>query len=354
MNRPFEYRQALDQLSFSPEQKQAIADRAVQAAQSAQSAPPVRRRPLWRTAVIAAALAAMLAVSAGASGILKTAAESFAGIFGAGAAQTEVIDMIGRPIGASDTDNGVTITADAILGDRYNAAIIFTIRRDDGTPLLPEGTKAEDLLLGGTGGADLNVRGGVHGSAWFVTDEADPSAIQMVQTFSSDVPLTNCTADADFQSLCRWDEAAGQAVPILEGSWNFRFDVDYEDASLTFGGGETFTQGGMTFTVDQVSVSPIAVQVSYRADREVQWSDQTSGRLPEEDSMQLRKYLENIEILLTKTDGTVIDLSSSGGSVGAEDGYTACTKGGVLEEILPLEELASISVGGVVYPVHAG
>ena len=65
----------------------------------------------------------------------------------------------------------------------------------------------------------------------------------------------------------------------------------------------------------------------------------------------MERYLENVEILLTKTDGTVIDLSSSGGSIKPENGVTVCTKGSVMEEIIPLEELASISVGGVVYDI---
>ena len=40
--------------------------------------------------------------------------ETFLEVFGGSAAQTEIIDKIGYPVGASDTDNGVTITADAV------------------------------------------------------------------------------------------------------------------------------------------------------------------------------------------------------------------------------------------------
>lgn len=90
------------------------------------------------------------------------------------------------------------------------------------------------------------------------------------------------------------------------------------------------------------------MKVDYTADQEAQWSDSGSGRQSEEDSQQARRYLENIEILLTKTDGTTIDLSNSGGSIRPEDGKSVCSKGGVLEEIIPLEDMASISVGGVV------
>ena len=76
----------------------------------------------------------MLAVgTAGATGILRSAVEVFSPLFGGAPAQTEIIDKIGYPVGASDTDNGVTVTADAVMGDAYNAVIVYTISRDDGT-----------------------------------------------------------------------------------------------------------------------------------------------------------------------------------------------------------------------------
>lgn len=351
MNELFEYRQAMDGLHYTDEQKKTLAQQALRAAEQAA---PRRRRPVWRTALIAAAVAAVLMVGAGATGVLKSAVDALSPIFGGSAAQTEVIDKIGRPIGASATDNGVTITADAIIGDTYNAAIVYTIRRDDGTALLPEGTDARSLLVGGFGFANLPVRGGSHGSSWFIADENDSSAIQMVQTITADVPISSCTATAEFEDLCVWDDAAGESAPAVEGHWKFRFDVDYEDSSVTLGGGETFTQDGMTFTVDSVTVSPIAVNVDYTVDSEVRWSDAPSGRENKEDSRQMERYFENVEILLTKKDGTVIDMSSSGGGIRPDHGVTVCDKGEVFEEIIPLEELESISVGGIVYPISAG
>ena len=65
----------------------------------------------------------------------------------------------------------------------------------------------------------------------------------------------------------------------------------------------------------------------------------------------MARYFENVEILLTKTDGTVIDMSNSGGSIEPKHGITVCSKGEVLAEIIPLEKLASISVGGIEYPI---
>ena len=347
MNSQFEYKTAMDALRYTDEQKALLAEHAAQAARKAQAR---SHRPLLRTALIAACLTAALAVTAGATGILKSAGEAFAPIFGGSAAQTEIIDKIGYPIGASDTAGGVTITADAILGDAYNAAIVFTITRDDGTALLPAGTEDAMLLVRG-GGADLNIPGGTHGGSWFVDEDPADNTVQLIQTISADVPLNDCTATAKFDDLWMWDEESGEAVPFAEGTWKLRFDVQYEDASVTLGSGETFTQAGMTFTIDAVTVSPVAFKVDYTVDSEVQWSDSGSGRQSEADTREMQRYFENVEILLTKTDGSVMDLSSTGGSISPDNGTTVCSKNGFFSEIIPMEEIERITVGGVAFPL---
>ena len=173
-----------------------------------------------------------------------------------------------------------------------------------------------------------------------------------METTSSDVSLTQGTAAVEFQDIRFWDPETEQNELLYEGTWRFRFAVDYEDCAVHLEGGDTFSQDGLHFTIDSVSVSPIAVKVDYTADSEVVWSNAESGRQDAADARESRRYLENVEILLTKTDGTVLDLTNSGGSITPGDGVTVCSKGEVLEEIVPLEELESISVGGVVYPLR--
>ena len=348
----FDYKKEMSTLRFTEEQKKALAHAAVRAAAPSGRK---RRRPVLRAALAAAVMAVVLAVGSSAAGLLPEPIDVFAPIFGGAVAQTEVIDKIGHPIGASATDNGITISADAIMGDAYNAVIVYTIRRDDGQRFLPEG-KALDasvLLMGGFGGSSWVKHGGSHGSSWFVDDDPNDDQVQLVETVSSDVPLTQGTATTEFQDLRYWDPELEEPVPLYPGKWKFRFDVNYEDCAVQLGGGETFAQDGLTFTIDGVSVSPLAVKVDYTADAEVQWSGSESGRLSDEDSRQSQRYLENIQILLTKTDGTVVDLSDSGGSVRPENGVSVCSKGRVLDEIVPLKELASISVGGIVFDIPA-
>ena len=277
----------------------------------------------------------------------------FAPLFGGSVAQTEVIDKIGRPIGASDSDGGITISADAIMGDAYNAVIVYTVSRDDGGRFFPEGKTLENvgLMIGGFGGSTRSRSGGP-GMAWFVDQDPDDDRVQYVEAMSlTDEPLTHINATAEFDDLTCFDPDAGQETVLYGGHWKFRYQVDYEDCGVRMGGGETFSQDGMNFTVDEISVSPIAVRVAYTVDEAVQWSNSESGRQDPDDAHQTDRFLCNVEILLTKTDGTVIDLSNSGGSISPKDGASACTKGQVLEEIVPLEEMKSISVGGVVYDI---
>ena len=346
----FDYKKEMSELRFTEIQKKALAEAAASAARGKRG-----KRPMFRTALIAAVMAAVLAVGASAAGILPNPAEVFAPLFGGTVAQTEVIDKIGRPIGASDTDNGITITAEAIMGDQYNAVIVYTISRDDGERFFPEGENLDNrmLMMGGFGGTSWG-RGGGHGSAWFVDEDPEDNRIQYVETISSDVSLTKGTASAEFVDLrCMAPEADRDEV-LYSGRWKLRFEVDYEDCSVRLGGGETVSQDGINFTIDEVSVSPIAVRAAYTADLAVVWdSSASSGRQSPEDARQAQRYLENIEILLTKTDGTVIDLSGSGGGITPdyEANISRCTKGQVLDEIIPLEDLQSISVGGVVYEI---
>ena len=346
----FDYKKEMSELRFTEIQKKALAEAAASAART----PAKRRRPVFRTALIAAAMAAVLVVGSSAAGILPTPTEVFAPLFGGAVAQTEVIDKIGRPIGASDTDNGITITAEAIMGDQYNAVIVYTLTRDDGERFLPEGKGLDEtyLMMGGYGGASW-VKGGAHGSSWFVDEDPEDSQIQLVETASSNVAMTKGTANASFEDLQYWNAETEQAELLYPGKWKLRFEVDYEDCSVRLGGGETFSQDGLTFTIDEVTVSPIAVRVAYTSDSAAAWSNAPSGRQSDEDAPKMRQYLDNIEILLTKTDGTVIDLGNSGGRVSPdyEAGISHCSKGQVFDEIIPLEEMASLSVGGVTYEI---
>lgn len=353
MDNLFEYRKAMDGLRFTPEQKEALTHTV--AAQAA-GEPRATRRPLRRMVLVTAAAVLVLAVgTASATGLLKSAAEVFAPLLGGQPAQTEIVDKIGRPLGAAANGHGLTITADAILGDSRSACIVYSVARTDGAPLgLPAGVEVADLLFEES---DCDLRGGNgnNGSAWFTDDNPADSTVQFVTTTTAEDSLKLGAVQTTFRDLCYWDEAKSANVPLFEGKWVIRFDADYEDSSVAVPAGQTFGQDGVQFTITEIRLSPVAIQVEYEAGRQVVWSDskgaEADGRVEEHDAQEVARYLHNVKILLTKTDGTVLDLTNSGGNMRPENGKTICGKGGVFEEILPLEQVESITVGGVVIPL---
>ncbi len=132
MKKLFEYKREMDKLEPSQAQKDALVGILLK-----KQSVPLRHskcKHMGRVALVAACLAGAVVVGAGATGLLKTAIQAFSGVFGENPAVTQVVDKIGRPVGASDTDNGITITADAIIGEKDGVAVIYTISRDDGSP----------------------------------------------------------------------------------------------------------------------------------------------------------------------------------------------------------------------------
>ena len=339
------YRETMDQLRFSPQQKQAMVERLMN-----ESARPPKEKfiPLRRFSALGAvaALAATLCLGAGAAGVLKPAAQAFASILGGSAAQTRIIDQIGYLLDARDTVDGITVQADAIIGDTYSYAIVYSVFREDGQPLA-EGLAADAEgrlpLRFDTWGADVGHMGGTHGTAYFFDEDPADNAVQFVEFSTADSPLGQGTAAVQLAGL-EWRN--GDAVQVLaDGSWNLRFDFAFADSSLTLPGGQTVQVNGESAVVNSVSISPLSFRIDYTVDAPVQQS--TSA----ESSPQLDQYLHALDVTLTLTDGTRLPLNDIGGGVRPEEDTLRCEISGVFEQILPLETIASISFGDTTIPV---
>lgn len=395
------YRTELDQLCFSDEQKARMAQRLKAAARTnkvlelngAQSATAsarsderdsdrgdacrtTRRSASSRTARpqrahrrsphrIAAAIgiAAVLAIGGGtayATGTLASAADSLAAVFGAGPAQTELIDQIGRPISASCTSNGITITADAIIGMRNAYAVVYTIEKDDGTAF-DELTKNENgtynLVL--DGGGSINaltaLRLGVDASGGtrytFDADPADNSLqiVEMTRIGGSDVSLVGETLhfNATEIGFTRVGED-GRDLPsqaIATGDWNMSFKIDYEDLSVDLPVGQTFTINGNSAVVDELAVSPLGATITYTVDA----TDGASGPTGLETDAEKRVGHGNFTV--TFTDGATQELGS-GYTSWQQDGKTVVQKTWFFDQIHDIADIAGITVGDLTVPVQ--
>lgn len=338
MNR---YQDTLDRLRFTPEQKQHMTDRLMAAAER-----PAPRRvlPFHRLAAAGVAAALVLSVGvAGATGALGEVGAAFSAIFGP-STQTEIMDKIGYPVGASDTDNGVTITADAIVGDTYSYAVVYTIQREDGKALVsdqllaraPDPDDALPLAFQSYDAALQGYRGGSSGNMWFYDADPADSALQFVELRTQSEPLEPGLLTVRFQDLQVYGEDYATCTTLTEGSWKLSFQLAFEDASRTLPCGQTFTLNGAEVTLNAVTLSPLSIQADYT----VSWAGDTA-----------MDWIEPLPMSITYTDGTTLDLSHAGGASAYGTGSVSCQKGMIFDQLHPLEEVASVTVGDVVIPV---
>lgn len=383
------YRTELDRLCFSDEQKVRMAQRLKAAARSnkvlelhgtqpatgarsderrgssrTDRSQRVRRRSPHRIAATIG-IAAVLALGGGtayATGTLARAADSLAAVFGAGPAQTELIDQIGRPIGASCTSNGITITADAIIGMRNAYAVVYTIEKDDGTAfdeLTMNENGAFNLFLEGGGSINaltalrLGVKGGYDSSYTFDADPSD-NAIQLVEMMSltgTDASLVGETLHFDASKLLYFPEgkqADGRDLPaetLATGDWSMSFKIDYEDLSVDLPAGQTFTINGNNAVMNELAISPLGADVTYTVDA-VDGPSEPTGL---ETNSESRAGYGNFSV--TFTDGTTEEIGSGYGSW-REGDKTVVQKTWLFDQIRDVDDIASITVGDLTIPVE--
>lgn len=360
MKKPFEYEkeytEALHALHFSKEAKERMAEKLIKEETAGSTTKRKRRAhrlPKLAGAGLAAAL--VLFVSASAYGIMDSG-EALRGVFGP-TADTEIIDKIGRPIGASDTDNGVTITADAIMCDGYNFAITYSITRDDGTAFDIAPVDGNSGLMNAffeVENTNFGTFSASHGSSYFYDADPDDPTIQYVEKWSYDEPVkpgkTVKVTFTDLKTSSDTGDNSDSFRTIAQGTWNLKFEMNFETLSAELPAGQSFELNGMDGIIDSVMVSPLGYRFEYTLNDKAHFEEAPNGKSPDQHEQEWAKFNASPSIHLT--DGSVIDLFEGGGSMHAQDGKTICVRSGVFDKILPLESIAFIRIGGVDISLH--
>ncbi|MEJ5998702.1 DUF4179 domain-containing protein [Corynebacterium sp. H130] len=226
---------------------------------------PRKRTPAfaWRRGTSRVLIAGTAALALAGSAVAVTSstgitpAEMASDLFGQ-PAKTEIVDKIGRPIGASDTSNGVRITADSIIGDARNFAVVYTIEKEDGSAFdLPEPSDSGLLRLNFQHSMTrIPGDAGLGGSAYFFDRDPGDNAIQYVEqssVFGID-SLQGKTAKVKLKDL----SSVGGTI-VAEGTWKLSFDIGYEEMSKELPAGQ---RAGET-TVTRAEASPLAINLEY-------------------------------------------------------------------------------------------
>ncbi len=370
-----DYRHALEHISFTDNAKQHMANSIAQSVASSDAAtaqsnfngtrrkPRIARHPVRTVARIAAVTAVLAIVIGGAgtamaTGVLPLPSDMLSDIFDGPASQTEIIDRIGRPVGASCSNNGVTVTADAIMGDKDMVTIAYTLTFDDPAALKKLSEPGENGTIAGSVDGNVYVDGehGGQGQSWLIDKNPNDSSIQYFAQFSVESPgLMGRTIRTHINSLVV--PRAGKELPeykkILTGPWDLKFQLNYEDTSVTIPAPKSVNFNGTKATIQEATVSCVGVSVRYNIDRSIE-HDNNSGKMSQnmEESMDA---VGNIPLIVTFKDGHVEDATSHSGYFAnkLDNGTTDVHKTWPFSQVCDTDKIASVQIGDTVIPMNS-
>lgn len=259
-----------------------------------------RRHPLYRLAAACLALL-LIALPVGAEVKNGYISNLLAPLYGG--VQTEIVDSIGVPLDASVTVGDYTLKADAVIGDRYNLTIIYSLTHVEGKTL-SEWTRFD-------GWKSQGVRRNSGYLSFQISDDGKTMHLMERLTGNQRLFLFKRDFQVDFTDLIIWDPEAAVGHPLQEGHWQLRFTIRYEDTTETVWRGRKAVtdQNGGVFTIRKIELSPVGMHI-----------DLDYPALYFED---VGKGHEAFQVSLLLKDGTVVTIEDFGmGGGGKTDGKT--------------------------------
>ena len=389
------YRETLDALRFTPQQKAAIAEDLLAAAQAGQVRAPRRK---WGRVAAAAILAAALCAAC-ASGALQEALSVLASQFGSAPDQQEVIGDLTRPSAASATDNGVTISVDAVMGDGNSLVVLYRMERADGQPVLPQTEETASMspwnstLMFEANGLpelyalnDITFPEGVTptGSVEFLDFTFSDTALYFYQFHTlhtqEEIPSTG-TVTLTLKNLYTHEHLSvgnpsnemdrtiiDRDIPLIDGSWTLTFSLERTYPVIELANGQTFhaeTYQGypLSGTLHELTLSPLSISLEYTystpswvidaISQEYYQDPELMENLPLDAWMRSELYYLQSAYCprLTLKDGTQIPFDDfmNGSADASQDNLFRRTV--IFDEVLPLDTVASITIGDLTIPL---
>lgn len=287
----------------------------------------VARKPklkIRRWAAMAACFALIISMALTAEATNGTVSNLLAPLFGG--AQTEIVDEIGVPIGASTSVNGYTLTLDAIIGDRYSVMVAYTLSRDDGQAI-PENI---DFVSRGFNGSGYGTK--------ILIDEDEPSTAHFHLRWRRNEPILGRIVTASFTDLIV-DNGENDVV-VAEGTWEIKYTLRYPDSTeeLPVKDFEVVDDGGNRFKVREIMLSPLGILLDL-----VFFEPDYAGGIFKDFSMSL-----------IMTDGTELALEDGGGGGHWTEGDKKANVSYYAEFDIPIprEDINAIVICGTTYELN--
>ena len=276
-----------------------------------------------RWAALAACFALIISMALTAEATNGTVSNLLAPLFGG--AQTEIVDEIGVPVGASATANGYTLTLDAIIGDRYSVMVAYTLSRDDGQAI-PENIDFASQEINGSGYITK-----------ILIDEDDPSIAHFHLRWHRNEPIIGRIVTATFTDLVI--DNGEDDIVIAEGTWQIKYTLRYPDSTeeLPVKAFEVVDDGGRKYKVKEILLSPLGIHLDM-----VFYEPEYEGGI-----------FQDFKMSLFMTDGTELPLEGGGGGHWTEgDKKADIDYYARFDMPIPREDIKAIVICGTTYELN--
>ena len=281
-----------------------------------------RHFPRWLA--VAACLLVILSVSLSAEAAYGSVSNLLAPLFGG--AQTEIVNEIGVPIGASTSVNGYTLTVDAIIGDRYSVMIAYTLSRDDGQPI-PEGIEFQKEEIRASGyRTPIEI------------DRDDPSTAHFHERWHRNEPLLGRIVTPSFSTLII-DNGEEEDTLVAEGTWEITFTLRYPDTSeeLPVRDLYVYDETGKQYCVKRMILSPLGIHMD----------------VIEHDPVFAEVSFVTFQAALQLKDGTQIPLEGGGGGkMTSAEATRSFSYYGEFDIPIPREDILAFVICGTTYELE--
>ena len=286
----------------------------------------------WKPLLAACLAIVMLALPVSAEMVNGYVSNLLAPLYGG--AQTELVDKIGVPIGAEVIVGDYKLSADAIVGDKYNFAIVYSLARTDGQPL-EENLCFEDY--------SNSYRFGSGGGVLSHTLSEDGKTLYIVDQWTSGNMFLNRNAKVSFDNLRQYDKEKQEYYPIQEGCWDLQFVIRYEDTTqeISVEQFKVTDNSGDQYEIKNIEISPVGIHF-----------DMTAPNNYRENEVTPPPY-QDFTLSIELTDGTVIPVEDRvmGSHGNLSDGILEADYGALFDTPIPLEEIKCVIICDTVLPV---
>lgn len=270
-----QYKKSMENIQYSQQGKTNLYDKVINNVSTVE----VKSKFNIKKFIIVTCIISVFTVTFASADGFKSLAQIFAPILGGEPTQAINITEFGTIIGEEVINNGIKITADATVSDGYNTYVVYSISKEDGS----------SFNIENPGSIHFNDSDSVIEPSTVLHRthlDLDPydNTVQIVDRFSVKPDVEKIYIESTFQDLIYYDMDLNSYVGIAEGVWELSFEITASANSKDISINQLITQGENKFTIENIIISPLGVQVYH----------------------DFNSTTERIDFFLTKTNGDII------------------------------------------------